>query len=181
MILNIKQIAAFSVGLSISIILFMPSETAYIKQADTPQVDEDPALLTAPEPQILATSTSITEPEPLPDGVICLDDCPLFLDPNDGVEAEIKEFFKDTPVMIAVAECESTFRQWDTVTGEPLKNPVSSATGAMQLMASYHREPAIYLGWDIDTLEGNLAYAEYLYDTEGVTPWLQSSGCWLSL
>jgi len=180
MILNIKRVVAFCVGLSISIILFMPSTTEYIKESTpTLPVDDEPALLPAPETQILATSSGTTEPEPLPAGVICLEDCPLFLDPNDGVEDAIKEFFKDTPVMIAVAECESTFRQWDTATGEPLKNPGSSATGAMQLMASYHREPASYLGWDIDTLEGNLAYAEYLYDREGVRPWLQSSGCWL--
>jgi len=145
----------------------------------TPPVDDEPALLPAPEPLILATSTSVTEPEPLPDGVICLDDCPL-IDPNEGVEEEIKLFFKDNPIMISVARCESTFKQYDPRTGEVLKNPGSSATGAMQLMSSYHRAPAKDLGWDIDTLEGNLLYADEMYRTSGLVPWEASRHCWES-
>jgi hypothetical protein len=179
MIINIKQVVAFCVGLFIPMILLIPSTTEYIKESTpTLPVDDEPALLPAPQTQILATSSSTTEPEPLPAGVICLEDCPIFFNLNDEVEYTIREYFKDKPVLIVIAKCESTFRQWDTVTGQPLKNPNSSATGAMQLMASYHREPASNLGWDIDTLEGNLAYAEYLYDTEGVTPWDASRYCW---
>ena len=177
MILNIKRAVAIAVGLFIlSIILFMPSTT--VTQPVTPPVDDEPALLPAPEPLILATSTSVTEPEPLPPGVKCLADCPLIEALNNIVEDFVRLTYEDKPVLIEIAECESTFRHWDPYTGEPLSNPNSSATGAMQLMASYHREPASNLGWDIDTLEGNLAYAEYLYDTEGVTPWDASRYCW---
>ena len=177
MILNIKRAVAIAVGLFIlSIILFMPSTT--VTQPVTPPVDDEPALLPAPEPLILATSTSVTEPEPLPPGVKCLADCPLIEALNNIVEDFVRLTYQDKPVLIEIAECESTFRHWDPETGEPLSNPNSSATGAMQLMASYHREPASNLGWDIDTLEGNLAYAEYLYDTEGVTPWDASRYCW---
>jgi len=179
MILNIKRAVAIAVGLFIlSIILFMPSTT--VTQPVTPPVDDEPALLPAPEPLILATSTSVTEPEPLPPGVKCLADCPLIEALNNIVEDFVRLTYQDKPVLIEIAECESTFRHWDPYTGEPLSNPNSSATGAMQLMASYHREPASNLGWDIDTLEGNLAYAEYLYDTEGVTPWDASRKCWES-
>jgi hypothetical protein len=179
MILNIKRAVAIAVGLFIlSIILFMPSTT--VTQPVTPPVDDEPALLPAPEPLILATSTSVTEPEPLPPGVKCLADCPLIEALNNIVEDFVRLTYQDKPVLIEIAECESTFRHWDPETGEPLSNPNSSATGAMQLMASYHREPASNLGWDIDTLEGNLAYAEYLYDTEGVTPWDASRKCWES-
>ena len=179
MILNIKRAVAIAVGLFIlSIILFMPSTT--VTQPVTPPVDDEPALLPAPEPLILATSTSVTEPEPLPPGVKCLADCPLIEALNNIVEDFVRLTYQDKPVLIEIAECESTFRHWDPYTGKPLSNPNSSATGAMQLMASYHREPASNLGWDIDTLEGNLAYAEYLYDTEGVTPWDASRKCWES-
>ena len=181
MISIINRAVAFAVGLSIPIILFMPSSTTYIKESTpTPPVDDEPALLPAPEPLILATSTSVTEPEPLPPGVKCLADCPLIEALNNIVEDFVRLTYEDKPVLIEIAECESTFRHWDPETGEPLSNPNSSATGAMQLMASYHREPASNLGWDIDTLEGNLAYAEYLYDTEGVTPWDASRKCWES-
>lgn len=183
MILNIKQVVAFSFGLSIPLI-FGASTTVYMKSEPSPPADDESAILSAPESQIKATSTvaTTTEPEPtikeiLPPGVICLDDCPL-IDPNEGVEEEIREYFKDDPILVEIARCESTFRQYDTETGEILKNPGSSATGAMQLMASYHREPARNLGWDIDTLQGNLAYADRLYQSQGVTPWEASRSCW---
>jgi len=170
--------------LVLTLILSIPSETVYIKESDpTPQAEDDPSIPTAPEPQILATTTTATttEPEPikeLPQGVNCLADCPLIQNLNNLVEKVVRLTFHDKPLLIAIARCESTFRQWDPKTGEPLSNPGSSATGAMQLMASYHREPASNLGWDIDTLQGNLAYGEYLYDTEGVTPWEASRYCW---
>jgi peptidoglycan hydrolase-like protein with peptidoglycan-binding domain len=34
------------------------------------------------------------------------------------------------------------------------------------------------MGYDINTLAGNIAYARYLYDTEGTGPWLASASCW---
>ena len=34
------------------------------------------------------------------------------------------------------------------------------------------------MGLDINTLSGNVTYARYLYQTDGLAPWLASSGCW---
>lgn len=79
--------------------------------------------------------------------------------------------------MIAIARCESEFRQYDR-TGTVLKNPTSSAKGVFQIMESLHTNTAARLGYDILTVEGNLAYAKYLYDTEGTRPWNASAGCW---
>jgi hypothetical protein len=178
------MIKHFTMGLLIGAI------TTYALTPPTPP-PEEPSIPTAPEPQILATSTDkilpvefeVEEPAPLPkikpavpDGVICLEDCPL-IDP-EVVEAEVRDHFKDVPIMVEVARCESRFRQFDEETGEPLKNPNSSATGVLQLMASYHREPAKRMGYNIDTLEGNLGYGEALYEQQGLKPWEESRYCW---
>ncbi len=93
------------------------------------------------------------------------------------IESVIREHFKDTPVMIDIARCESEFHQFDK-TGSVLKNPTSSAKGVFQIMESLHKAPAARLGFDILTLEGNVAYAKYLYENEGTRPWNASAKCW---
>lgn len=94
-----------------------------------------------------------------------------------SIEEYVQEYFKDAPVMIEIARCESRFRQFDK-DGTVLKNPTSTAMGIMQIMASLHEKPADKLGLDIYTIEGNLGYAKYLFDEQGTKPWLASSSCW---
>jgi hypothetical protein len=79
--------------------------------------------------------------------------------------------------MIAIAGCESHFRQYDK-DGSVLKNPNSSAIGIMQIMSSAHNDRAADLGIDIYTTQGNLAFAKKLYDEQGTAPWNSSKGCW---
>lgn len=152
--------------------------TGHSSQPETPTPPEEPALPTPP--QVATTTEEAAEPEPdiLPEGVYCTDDCPL-IDP-DTVKLEVEEYFADAPVMVEIARCESRFRQFE-VDGTPLKNDEgSSATGVLQIMASYHREDALNLGYDIDTLAGNLAYGRHLYDNKGTQPWNESKPCWSS-
>ncbi len=92
-------------------------------------------------------------------------------------ESAIRKYFAGYPVLINIARCESKFRHYGE-NGRPLKNPRSSATGAMQIMASVHRRAAAQLGFDINTLHGNLGYARHLYKTEGTRPWRPSKHCW---
>lgn len=92
-------------------------------------------------------------------------------------EAVVKRQFAKEPVLISIAKCESGMRQFDEF-GRVLKNPRSSATGVMQIMASVHRRSAMRLGYDIYTLEGNLGYAKKLYQREGTKPWNASRHCW---
>jgi hypothetical protein len=173
---------ALVLGVILSVaVFFQPLHSPPIESKSAP-ADEEPSLAKPPE---VATSTKeakpeIIEKEPeapnLPEGVICTDDCPL-IDPAI-VEEKVREFFADIPVMVAVAKCESRFRQYDT-NGEALKNREgSSATGVLQIMASYHREIATNLGYDIDTLEGNLGYARHLYESNGTRDWEASRTCW---
>lgn len=90
----------------------------------------------------------------------------------------VREYFIDTPVMADVAFCESRFRQFDK-NGQALRGVVNNLdVGVMQINEKYHAGTAIKLGINIYTLEGNMEYAKYLYETQGTRPWVHSSDCW---
>jgi hypothetical protein len=48
----------------------------------------------------------------------------------------------------------------------------------MQVNEYYHGKRAVELGFDLNTVDGNLAYGKYLYDKEGTQPWSASKECW---
>ncbi len=100
-------------------------------------------------------------------------------DPFDPtqVEAKVRQDFADIPVMIKIAKCESDFTQYDS-TGHPMYGGTGGMVGVFQVAAAVHTEAAQNLSFDINTLDGNLAYARYLYENEGTGPWLASSRCW---
>ena len=50
--------------------------------------------------------------------------------------------------------------------------------GVYQFFDRYHTSPAYDLGFDIETLEGNLDYARYTYEREGTAPWNSVQDCW---
>lgn len=80
--------------------------------------------------------------------------------------------------MADIAFCESRFRQFDK-NGNPLRGFVNSAdVGVMQINEKYHAETAAKLGINIYTLEGNMEYGKYLYETQGTKPWVHSKKCW---
>jgi hypothetical protein len=94
------------------------------------------------------------------------------------VEQTVKEYFKDIPILSKVAFCESRYNQFDA-NGNVLrgvKNPKD--VGVMQVNEFYHLVDSKKLGFDIHTLEGNLAYARHLYNARGTQPWSASSHCW---
>ena len=97
-------------------------------------------------------------------------------------QLELKEkasvYFKDYPILVKIAGCESQFRQYDSE-GKVLQGKVNKGDlGLMQINKYYHSEKSDELGFDIETVEGNMAYAKYLYEKEGEKPWLSSSKCW---
>ncbi len=95
------------------------------------------------------------------------------------LEAYVKIYFAETPVLAEIARCESHFRQMDDKDGEVLRGIVNkSDLGIMQVNEYYHGEKALTLGYDLRTVDGNLNYARYLYDKEGTTPWNSSKKCW---
>ncbi|MES2006672.1 MAG: peptidoglycan-binding protein [Patescibacteria group bacterium] len=81
--------------------------------------------------------------------------------------------------MIPIAKCESGFRQYGP-DGLVLFDPSYSMIGVFQISAA-HLPHALAMGTDVTTLEGNLAYARYLYNTNGFDPWMSSFSCWGSV
>jgi hypothetical protein len=100
------------------------------------------------------------------------------LETKEGLEAYVKDYFKDEPVLYEIAKCESTMRH-TLPSGSVIRGKVNSSdVGLMQINEIYHLKKAKSLGFDIHTLEGNMAYAKYLFEKEGVQPWSSSSKCW---
>jgi len=97
---------------------------------------------------------------------------------SQSVEQYVREYFSDTPILIEIARCESQFRQYDS-NGKVLRGEaVNDDIGIMQVNDYYHKARAAALDMDIRTIDGNLAYALYLFEEEGTAPWSASKKCW---
>ena len=94
------------------------------------------------------------------------------------VEQYVREYFADAPIMAEVARCESRFKQFDN-DGSINRGVVNNKDlGVMQVNEYYHGKTADKLGLDLYSIQGNVAYAKYLYEKEGTRPWASSSPCW---
>ena len=97
---------------------------------------------------------------------------------SKDVESYVREQYADEPILVDIARCESTFRQYGS-DGNIMRGKVNNAdVGVMQINEKYHAEKALELGLDIYTVQGNVAYAKYLYEKSGAEPWKSSSKCW---
>ena len=95
-----------------------------------------------------------------------------------STEQYIRQYFKDIPIMIEVAKCESRFRQLDD-DGEVHRGVVNNLdVGVMQINEFYHLDQAVKKNINIYTVEGNTTYARDLYEREGTRPWNSSKPCW---
>jgi len=94
------------------------------------------------------------------------------------IEAYVREIYADRPILVDIARCESTFRQFNP-DGTVIRGMVNNLdVGVMQINEKYHAEMAGKLGYDIYTIEGNLGFARYLYGKYGTDPWVSSAKCW---
>lgn len=93
-------------------------------------------------------------------------------------EAFLRKEFAHAPILVEVARCESELHQFGK-DGRVVRGRIDSDDiGIMQINQRYHGETAKKLGVDIYTVEGNLAYANYLYEKYGTKPWSASQPCW---
>lgn len=93
-------------------------------------------------------------------------------------EERVKDYFSDIPILVDIAECESRFRHTGK-SGNIIRGEINSYDmGVMQINEWYHGKTAKNLGINLYSIEGNMAYARYLYEKEGTTPWNSSSRCW---
>lgn len=91
--------------------------------------------------------------------------------PNSAVESIVKASFTDMPAMIDIAKCESNFRQFNA-DGTPLKGGAGKKyVGIFQIDEALHSSRANSMAYDINTIEGNIAYARYMYFASGTNPW----------
>jgi hypothetical protein len=94
------------------------------------------------------------------------------------VKTYVENYFAETPILAKIAGCESQFRQF-TKDGQVLHGSiVYQDIGVMQINETYHKAEGEKLGFDMYTLDGNLAFAKYIYDHEGTQPWASSEACW---
>lgn len=87
------------------------------------------------------------------------------------IEAKVRTYFADTPVMIEIARCESKFRQFTDAGNVFYGGADKGMVGVFQFYEAIHQSAALALGYDLATVEGNLAYAKHLYTEQGTTPW----------
>lgn len=95
---------------------------------------------------------------------------------NAGIATRVRTYFADIPVMIAIAQCESAFRQYNS-NGSVLRGGNGSVVGVYQI-SELHLSKARALGMDIYSVDGNLAFARWLYQKDGIDPWMSSFPCW---
>lgn len=94
------------------------------------------------------------------------------------LEQYVQNYFAETPILAKISKCESGYRQFDSH-GQILRGEVNKDdVGLMQINEFYQGDKAKKLGLDLETVQGNLAYAKHLFDTEGTTPWSASQKCW---
>ena len=95
-----------------------------------------------------------------------------------STEEIVREYFADSPALVEVARCESTFRHANDE-GRVIRGRYNRYDiGVMQINELYHADAAKELGLDIYDINGNMAYAKWLYEHQGLTPWRSSSKCW---
>jgi hypothetical protein len=108
---------------------------------------------------------------------VTTDQARSFIDPKE-VEAYLRKEYVDTPILVDIARCESTFRQFHK-DGTIVRGRVNNADiGVMQINLEYHGDTAKKMGIDLYTVEGNATYGKYLYDKFGSKPWSASKPCW---
>ena len=93
------------------------------------------------------------------------------------LEEHVRDYFKDDPILAEIARCESNFKHLSR-SGKVMRGVVPEDVGVMQINEFYHENTADKLGINLHTLDGNLAYAKWLYNKEGTVPWASSGKCW---
>ncbi len=105
-------------------------------------------------------------------------EAPSSLNSNDGIRQAVARKFSTSHILYRVAFCESTYAQYDE-NGNVLRGRVNSKdVGIFQINETYHKANAERMGMDLYTPEGNMEYAEYLYNRDGAQPWSSSRPCW---
>jgi hypothetical protein len=97
---------------------------------------------------------------------------------DENLEKYVRSYFEKTPILAEISRCESKFKQFKK-DGSVMRGILTPEdVGLMQINEFFHKDRADKLGFDLHTVEGNLGYAQYLYDRQGTQPWSASAYCW---
>jgi len=97
-----------------------------------------------------------------------------------ATEQHVRDYFtkRGIPELIAVAQCESSFRH-TLKDGSVLRGTVDPRdVGVMQINTYYQGPTAEKLGLDLMNIDDNMAFAAYLYKKDGLADWNASKPCW---
>jgi hypothetical protein len=130
----------------------------------------------------IATTTA---PRTMPSKVVAITKKPLAYTSRPSSErkgpsreVDVRKYFADVPVLAEISHCESRFIQ-TKYDGTVLQGEVDPRdTGVMQINTGFHGDEAKKLGLDLTKFEDNMAFARYLYNEQGTTPWDASAKCW---
>lgn len=91
-----------------------------------------------------------------------------------------QEILAELPaVFLKIAECESNTRQYYKGTDDVVRGQIDEDdTGLFQINKRYHLETAEAMWLDIYQTPDNIAFAKYLYERDGLSPWNASRSCW---
>lgn len=84
-------------------------------------------------------------------------------------------------ILLDIAYCESGNRQFYANGSLVIGRIDHDDRGRFQINRRYHGKAARAMGLDLDTDEGNTAYALALFKKEGTRPWLASKKCWTNI
>jgi hypothetical protein len=99
--------------------------------------------------------------------------------PKEAIERHFKG--TEASIMRAIAHCESGTRQYDEG-NKPLKSKLGTDdVGIFQIHIPIWEKEAIKLGYDINTVEGNVLMAKHILNTQGHSAWKPSRDCWSKL
>jgi hypothetical protein len=91
---------------------------------------------------------------------------------------ELEYDYSSFKILNAIAQCESGWNQFDK-DGKILKN--NGNFGIFQINKLAHLKTYRNLGIDIENPYGNIKFAVFLYQRDGISPWYKWSGhCWYS-
>lgn len=113
---------------------------------------------------VLCVSPMVSLAQVAPEAVVTVNS-------NADVQAKVTAAFAHAPEMIAIAKCESGFRQFKSDGTVLYGGAGAKYVGIFQIGYDLHSAAALALGHDILTIDGNIGYAVYLHSKQGTTPW----------
>lgn len=127
-------------------------------------------------------TTSLPTAQPIIDNLTVVNEQALENLPGLTIEQLIRSYSKEYGIneelAVGMAFCESTLRQFNE-NGEVLRGIVNSQdVGVFQINEKYHLDTSSDLGLNIYTAPGNIEYAMWLMQKEGVRHWKASRPCW---